>query len=217
MHIALAVPLAPVAALVLLVNATGQSQLQDASYTAKIREYTTGAYFSTEYVDHLPASDTVPTPLDVLGNIAGAPEILHYSHEVNGYMKRVAEASPRVKVFPMGTSDEGRERILVVVSSDDTIANLDAAKADTARLADPRTITQEQADELIGRVKPIYYLTGGQHSPETGSPEMLMELVYRLAVEETPFVRTIRENMIVLIITNESGSYQAICFQVKRL
>ena len=42
--------------------------------------------------------------------------------------------------------------------------------------------------------KPIYWLTGTIHSPETGSPEMLMELAYRLAVEETPTsCRTIRD------------------------
>ena len=41
--------------------------------------------------------------------------------------------------------------------------------------------------------------TGSIHSPETGSPEMLMELAYRLAVEETPFIQTIRNNSIVVL------------------
>ncbi|MGH9826346.1 MAG: M14 family zinc carboxypeptidase, partial [Blastocatellia bacterium] len=37
------------------------------------------------------------------------------------------------------------------------------------------------------------------HSPETGSPEMLMELAYRLAVEDSPMIDQIRKNTIVLI------------------
>ena len=37
------------------------------------------------------------------------------------------------------------------------------------------------------------------HSPETGGPEMLMELAYRLVVEETPFIQNIRNNVITLI------------------
>jgi hypothetical protein len=45
----------------------------------------------------------------------------------------------------------------------------------------------------------MYYLTGAMHSVETGSPEMLMELAYRLAVEETPAVQAIRKNVITLI------------------
>ncbi|HYG65152.1 MAG TPA: M14 family zinc carboxypeptidase, partial [Thermoanaerobaculia bacterium] len=47
--------------------------------------------------------------------------------------------------------------------------------------------------------KVIYHLLGGLHSTETGSPEMLMELAYRLAVSERPEIRAIRENAIVLI------------------
>jgi len=186
-------------ALVGAQNNTSSGQQLDEKYTAKILEYTTEPFFLTEYVDHLPASD-VPTPLDVLGHIAGAPDLLHYSDEIHTYMRAVADASDRVKVFPMGTSDEGRERILVVISSADTIANLERHKEMTARLADPRSITAAEASSLIQDTKPIYMATGGQHSSETGSPEMLMELAYRLAVEESDFVRDIRDNMIVLLV-----------------
>ena len=59
--------------------------------------------------------------------------------------------------------------------------------------------TEAQAKQLIATGKPIYYATGSMHSPETGSPEMLMELAYRLAVEETPFIQKIRNNVIVVI------------------
>ena len=48
-------------------------------------------------------------------------------------------------------------------------------------------------------VVPMYWLTGSLHSTETGSPEMLMELAYRLAVEDSEFIKTIRKNMIVMI------------------
>ena len=37
------------------------------------------------------------------------------------------------------------------------------------------------------------------HSTETGGPEMLMELAYRLVVEDTPFIQQIRNNVITLI------------------
>lgn len=179
-------------------NEVASDQPVDEEYTKQILEHTTADFFVTPYVDHLPASDTVPTPLDVLGHIAGAPDVLTYSHEVHAYMRAVADASPRVKVFSAGTSEEGREMILVVVSSEETIANLDQYKDINRQLADPRTITDEIANRLIGEAKPIYWATGAMHSPETGSPEMLMELIYRLAVEESPFVQSIRENLIFM-------------------
>jgi hypothetical protein len=89
--------------------------------------------------------------------------------------------------------------ILAAVSAEANLQKLDRLKEITARLADPRKTTPDQARDLIGEGKPIYWLTGAMHSPETGSPEMLMELAYRLAVEDTPLVKAIRDNTIVLM------------------
>jgi hypothetical protein len=81
----------------------------DEEYTKKIREYTTETFFSSSLVDYLPASKTVPTPKVVLGDVAGAPGKLPYSHEVYQYMRLLEKASPRVKVFSIGTTEEGRK------------------------------------------------------------------------------------------------------------
>ena len=186
------------AAAVAALPATAQQPL-DQEYTALIREYTTETFFSTPLVDHLPLSETVPTPLDHLGHVAGAPDILSYPDEVHSYMRALAAASPRVEVFPMGTSEEGREMILVVISSEETIAALEENKAGLRALADPRVTTPEQAAELIATTKPAYWSAGAIHSPETGSPEMFLELAYRLAVGESDFIRAIRDNLVYMI------------------
>ena len=89
--------------------------------------------------------------------------------------------------------------IVAAVADSATIARLDEYRAMTARLADPRGLAPAERARLIKTAKPIYWLTGSIHSPETGSPEMLMELLYRLAVEESPFVQKIRNNVITLI------------------
>ena len=68
-----------------------------------------------------------------------------------------------------------------------------------AKLADPRKITDAVAQTLVKQAKPIYWATGGMHSGETGSVEMLMELAYRLVVDDSPFIKTIRDNSIVMI------------------
>jgi len=175
------------------------AQRLDEGYTAKIREYTTEPFFLTELVDHLPASDTVPTPEKVLGYVIGTPNKLTYTKDIYRYMRELEKATPRVKVFTMGYSEEGREMILVVISDEANMRKLERYKEITARLADPRTITDEEAKRLIAEGLPMYWATGAIHSPETGSPEMLMELAYRLAVEETPFIQEIRKNLIVLI------------------
>jgi hypothetical protein len=176
-----------------------QTQKLDEAYTAKIREYTTEPFFLTELVDHLPASDTVPTPEKVLGYVIGTPQKLTYTKDINRYMRELEKASPRVKVFTIGHSEEGREMILVAVSDEANIQKLDRYKEITAKLADPRKLTDAEAEQLIAEGKSFYWASGAIHSPETGSPEMLMELAYRLAVEETPFIQTIRNNSIIMI------------------
>jgi hypothetical protein len=176
----------------------GQQAVDD-EYTKQIRQFTTGKQFATELVDQLPASDKVPSPLKANGYIAGADGHLTYAEDVYKYMRALEAASPRVKVFSIGKSEEGREMILVAISSDETIASLNHYRDITRRLSDPRTLPDGDAQKLLDEGKPMYYLTGTIHSPETGSPEMLMELAYRLAVDESPRFKQIRDNVIVLM------------------
>jgi hypothetical protein len=173
----------------------------DAEYAAKMKEYTTAPHFTSPLVDYLPASKTVPTPKAVLGDVAGAPGKLPYSKEVYAYMRMVEKASPRVKVYSIGNTEEGREMIAVAVSSEANLAALEANRARLAKLADPRTIRMNdaEAEKLITASVPVYYITGAIHSPETGSPTALMELVYRLAVDESPYIRKIRDRLVTLI------------------
>ncbi len=176
-------------------------QAIDEAYTRKIREYTTEAFFLSPLVDYLPASASVPTPQAVLGDVAGAPGKLPYSAEVYRYMRMLEKATPRVRVRSIGTTEEGREMIAVAVASEDLLARWDENRARLAKLADPRTIGNDdaEAERLVAASFPIYYITGTIHSPETGAPTALMELAYRLAVDESPYVREIRDRVVTLI------------------
>jgi hypothetical protein len=173
----------------------------DQAYTQKIRQYTTEPYFSSPLVDYLPASKTVPTPEAVLGDVAGAPKILPYAEQVYEYMRMLQKASPRVRVYTIGRTEEGREMIAVAVSSEANLAHLEQNRALLAKLADPRTIqlNDQVADQIAGQAVPIYYITGTIHSPETGAPTALMELAYRLAVDDSPYIQEIRDHVITLI------------------
>ncbi len=197
--------------IVLLTLATtalaAQVQIRDArqpiddEYTKKIREYTTEPFFNSPWTDYLPASTSVPTPRAVLGDVAGAPNKLPYSAEVYRYMRLLERSTPRVKVFSIGTTEEGREMIAVAVASEKLIADLEQNRSRLARLADPRLINMDdaQAESLVAASVPVYYITGSIHAPETGAPTALMELAYRLAVDESPRIQGIRNRLITLI------------------
>src|SRR5499427_10834211 len=177
------------------------AQPVDDEYTRKIAEYTTEKFFNSPLTDYLPASPNVPTPQAVIGDIAGAPGKLPYAEDVYRYMRMLEKASPRVKVFSIGTTEEGREMIAVAVASESLLARLDENRARLAKLGDPRLINFDdaEADRLVDQSFPIYYITGTIHSPETGAPTALMELAYRLAVDDSPYIRSIRDHLVTLI------------------
>src|SRR5215207_195984 len=177
------------------------NQPVDQEYTNKIREYTTAPYFNSPLTDYLPASPGVPTPKAVLGDVAGAPGKLPYAEDVYKYMRRLERASPRVKVYSIGTTEEGREMLAVAIGSEQLISKLDENRARLSKLADPRTINMDEAeaDKLVAASFPVYYITGTIHSTETGSPTALMELAYRLVVDNSPYVKSIRDSVVTLI------------------
>src|SRR5208283_3583371 len=110
---------------ILLKPGRDAAQAVDEEYTKKIHEYTTEPFFNSPLTDYLPASKTVPTPQAVLGDIAGAPGILPYSADVYRYMRMLEKASPRVKVFSIGKTEEGREMLAVAGASEKLVAALE--------------------------------------------------------------------------------------------
>ncbi|MCC7133922.1 MAG: hypothetical protein IT352_14790, partial [Gemmatimonadales bacterium] len=195
----LAIRVAIQAALVAAVPQAVFGQAIDQEYTRKIKEYLRDPRISTELVDHLPASATVPTPLKFLGRIVGTPGELTYAKDIHRYLEAVDRASDRVLYWTIGKTEEGRDMVAVAISDPATIKQLERYRGMLAALTDPRKTSEAEARRLIGTAKPIYWITSGMHSPENGGPEMLMELTYRLAVAETPFIQAIRANVITII------------------
>src|SRR6185436_12572997 len=177
-------------------SSTGRT---DEAYTRIIRQHLDDSRMTTELVDHLPASDTVPTPLAFLGRVVGTPGELTYAKDIARYYEALAKASPRARLFTIGRSEEGRDIVMLAIADEETIASLDIYRERLAGLTDPRRTSDAEAQRLVKEAKPIYWITGGMHSPETGGPETLIELAYRLIVEDTPFVRHIRGNVITFI------------------
>jgi hypothetical protein len=164
-----------------------------------IAKDTTEPRFGNPWVAYLPDSATVPSPAEYLGHAVGAAGELSSTAKIYGYFRKLAETSPRVRVETIGKTEEGREILLAAVADEDGIRDLDRLKEATAALADPRKTTPEAAETLIASARPVYYFNAGLHSTETGSPEMVMEMAYRLAVSDQPMIRKIRSEVLVLI------------------
>jgi len=174
-------------------------QQMDPDFASSVKQWTTLPEFMSPLVDHLPVSSTIPSPKQVLGDHIGVPNKLHYYEQIVSYFKALAAATPRVKIINIGKTEEGRDNVVVMLSSEENMARLESYRQNLGLLADPRKITPEQARQIISATKPIYHLTAGLHSAETGPPEMVMELAYRLLTEDSPLVRKIMDNVVVAI------------------
>jgi len=175
------------------------AQAQDPTYEQAIKEWLANPKHSSPLVDHLPLVPGIPTPRDVLGYHVGAPRILTYYEKQLAYYRALEKASPRVKVETIGRSDEGRELVVVWISSDANMQKLAENRKNLAKIADPRGMSEAQVRTLLAQTKPHYHLMGGLHSGETGPSETLMELAYRLTAETSPIIKQIREQLYVSI------------------
>jgi Zinc carboxypeptidase len=172
----------------------------DADFAAFVKQATTKPEFLSPLVDHLPTKAGVPTPRQMLGYHIGTEKKLTYTADQFRFFRALEKALPgRVKTFTIGRTEEGRDIVVAFVSSEANIKNLDANRRNLKRLADSRGLSEAEAQKLVSATKPHYHITAGLHSAETNPPESMMELGYRLAVSEEPYIRQIRDQVIVSI------------------
>jgi hypothetical protein len=136
----------------------------DEEYTKTIKQNLQDPRITTELVDHLPASDTVPSPLKFLGRAVGTPGELTYAKDIYRYYEALAKAAPgRAKYWKVGTTEEGRDIVLLAIADEATIKSLDKYRNMLGELTDPRKTTQERAQQLLHTAKPIYRRSRDAH------------------------------------------------------
>src|SRR6266571_8710710 len=108
----------------LAAQKTGPQKV-DEQYTTLIKQNLQDPRITTELVDHLPASDHVPTPLKFLGRAVGTPGELTYAKDIHRYYEALAKASPRARFWKIGTSEEGRDIVALAIADEATLSGLD--------------------------------------------------------------------------------------------
>ena len=168
--------------------------------TRRILSWTTAPEYTTPLVDHIPDHPTIVSPADHFGQPIGEPGTLHRVDEIHGYLRALDETTDRVRFLELGETEEGNRLGLVQVASEHILARADRIREGYRRLGDPRLADHAEVEALVAELPAVYLITAGLHSTETGPPEMVMELAYRLAASDAPAIRTIRDSVLVLIV-----------------
>jgi hypothetical protein len=146
-----------------------------------------------------PAAVEVPSPEAFFGFPMGADRQLAGWAEIEKYFEAVAAASDRVTLVDAGPTTEGRRLRAAIVSSPDNMRRLDAIKAASRRLADPRGIGEADARALATHQPVIVAIGASIHASEIGATQSANELLHTLATAEDDEVTRILRDVVLIL------------------
>jgi hypothetical protein len=146
------------------------------------------------------APSHITSPEEAFGFKPGADRKLADWVQLTAYFQKLASQSDRVRYADLGNTTEGRPFVAVTISSADNIAHLSEYQDIQRRLADPRITTPAEAKGLIARGKTVLVVTCNVHSTEIASSQSATEFAYLLATGDTPRIRSILQNVIVVLV-----------------
>jgi hypothetical protein len=147
------------------------------------------------------ARSAIPAPEDYLGFRIGADNRLARWDRIVSYMRVVAAGTSRVRVRELGQTTQKNPFVVIEVAAPETMADLDRFKQLERTLYFQNGPPAEaQRDEIFRSGKSVVLVTCNIHSTEIGSSQMALELVHRLATEDSPLVRKVLDNVILLLV-----------------
>jgi len=143
------------------------------------------------------AQPAVTTPTEHLGRVPGVDFELADWGEVRTYFKNLGDESPNAVTTTIGTTTEGREFLLTVISSAENLARLDQLKAYSKIICDPRGRTDAEKQEALENGKVFLFVSCAMHATETAAPQFAMEFAYALATSDEEPWASARDNVVV--------------------
>jgi hypothetical protein len=145
-------------------------------------------------------SDRIPTPEAHFGFRMGADGYLASADAIERYFELIAAGSDRVKIADLGPTTENHRTIAAIVSAPENIRNLDQIKRDNQRLADPRTLSPEEAFRLASTHKVVVAIGCSIHATEVGATQAANQLLHELATSNDPAILDQLRNVVLVII-----------------
>jgi hypothetical protein len=153
-----------------------------------------------------PAAAKVTSPKEQFGFAIGDDyHVVNYQQLV-AYWKKLEAESPRVKLFDIGRTAEGRTMLMAVVTSPANHGRLARYKEISKRLALAKGLTDAEARKLAAEGKAVVWIDGGLHATEILGSQQLVELVWRMASGEDAETKRILDDVILLaVLANPDG------------
>ena len=157
----------------------------------------------------LTAAGTLLSPAQFIGFTVGSDNKLVRWDKIVEYMRLAAGASDRVRLRELGKTSGGNPFIALEISSPDTLQNLERYKQLERRLYfQGGAPSARERDEIFRSGKVVVLVTCSVHANEIGATQMALELVHRLATDDSPAVKKILDNVIFLLVPSANPDGQ---------
>jgi len=145
------------------------------------------------------------TPESFLGFKVGADRKLADYSQITAYFRKLAQESPKIKLFTIGESVQKRPILMAAISTPENLAKLDRWKEITRQLRDPRTLADDEARKLAREGKVILLVTCSLHATEVAASQMSMELAHDLVTGKTFYDSgKVLNDVIVLLVPSHN-------------
>jgi hypothetical protein len=147
------------------------------------------------------AAGSLQTPEQFLGHKVGADNKLVRWDKAVEYFKLAAANSDRVRYRDLGKTSRGNPFVALEIASPETLKNLDRYKQLERKLYfQGGAPTDAERDQIFRDGKLVLVITCSIHATEIGASQMAVELVHRLATEDSPLVKKILDNVIFVLV-----------------
>lgn len=137
-------------------------------------------------------------PRDHFGFAIGDDYHLATYTQTEGYFKKLAAESDRVRLVDMGRTEEGRTQWMLVISAPENLRALDRYKGIAQKLARAEGVSEAEARQLAADGKAVVWIDGGLHASETVGSHQLIETAWHLASSTDAEMQRILKDVIVL-------------------
>ena len=127
-------------------------------------------------------AQSLPTPEQYFGFKIGADGELARYPKILEYFALLAKQTDRVEFEVIGKTTMGHDYALLRISSPQNLAKFDRFVEINRRLADPRGLSESEAQTLAAEGKPFYLVYATIHSTEVSNGQAIIYIVHRLAI-----------------------------------
>ncbi len=156
-------------------------------------------------------SAALPAPDEFAGFPIGSDGNLLRWERIVEYFELIADDSDRVQVDELGKTTNGNPFILTTISSPENLARLDEIRAVQRRIAtQPDELSDAEIEDLAWSSPAVVLVTCSIHASEVGATQMSVELLHRMATEDSRWMRRILDNVVFLLVPSFNPDGQII-------